>query len=316
MSKFKNISSWGKADSQSTAPGTLDLKAAKSLEGNLSRIRRGRKQYRTHTDEAHIQQLMSSIREHGFTGTIPVLRVEDEDYDFEYLGGHTTGEALRRLGYETVPLSIETVKDSLSLAEFSYQLNGANRPLNALDDTLAILDILAEALALRLGEVDPDEIPTLIRQIARETEKVDSAKINCIRETWERNEFEISIKSFAASRLPLLNLNEELKEGVQQGLSPASALEINKVENPAARGELIDKAMNMSVTAVKQAVREEIKAEMPPSKPPVWEPVAKFRLFTTRVSKLNPDSIPQSKQKKLERALVSVQKVLDEIENS
>lgn len=316
MSKFKNISSWGKADSKSTDPGTLDSKAVKSLEGNLSRIRRGRKQYRTHTDEAHIQQLMSSIREHGFTGTIPVLRVEDEDYDFEYLGGHTTGEALRRLGYETVPLSIETVKDSLSLAEFSYQLNGANRPLNALDDTLAILDILAEALALRLGEVDTDEIPTLIRQIARETEKVDSAKINCIRETWERNEFEISIKSFAASRLPLLNLNEELKEGVQQGLSPASALEINKVENPAARGELIDKAMNMSVTAVKQAVREEIKAEMPPSKPPVWEPVAKFRLFTTRVSKLNPDSIPQSKQKKLERALASVQKVLDEIENS
>ena len=57
------------------------------------------------------------------------------------------------------------------------------------------------------------------------------------------------------------------------------ALEINKVENPSARGELIDKAMNMSVTAVKQAVREEIKTEMPPSKPPVWEPVAKFRAF-------------------------------------
>ncbi|NEQ48261.1 MAG: ParB N-terminal domain-containing protein [Leptolyngbya sp. SIOISBB] len=316
MSKFKNISSWGKADSQSTAPGTLDSKAVKSLEGNLSRIRRGRKQYRTHTDEAHIQQLMSSIREHGFTGTIPVLRVEDEDYDFEYLGGHTTGEALRRLGYETVPLSIETVEDSLSLAEFSYQLNGANRPLNALDDTLAILDILAEALALKLGEVDKDEIPTLIRQIARETEKVDSAKINCIKETWERNEFEISIKSFAASRLPLLNLNEKLKEGVQQGLSPASALEINKVENPSARGELIDKAMNMSVTAVKQAVREELKAERPPSKPPVWEPVAKFRSFAARVNKLNPNSISPGKQKKLERALASVQKVLDEIENS
>lgn len=316
MSKFKNISSWGKADSKSTDLGVLDSEPVKSLEGNLSRIRRGRKQYRTHTDETHIQQLMSSIREHGFTGTIPVLRVEDEDYDFEYLGGHTTGEALRRLGYETVPLSIETVEDSLSLAEFSYQLNGANRPLNALDDTLAILDILAEALASKLGEVDTGEIPTLIRQIARETEKVDSEKINCIKETWERNKFEISVKSFAASRLPLLNLSEDLKEGVQQGLSPASALEINKIENPSARGELIDKAMNMSVTAVKQAVREEIKTETPPSKPSVWEPVAKFRSFTTRVSKLNPDSIPQSKHKKLERVLASVQKVLDEIENS
>lgn len=316
MSKFKNISSWGKADSKSTDLGVLDSEPVKSLEGNLSRIRRGRKQYRTHTDETHIQQLMSSIREHGFTGTIPVLRVEDEDYDFEYLGGHTTGEALRRLGYETVPLSIETVEDSLSLAEFSYQLNGANRPLNALDDTLAILDILAEALASKLGEVDTGEIPTLIRQIARETEKVDSEKINCIKETWERNKFEISVKSFAASRLPLLNLSEDLKEGVQQGLSPASALEINKIENPSARGELVDKAMNMSVTAVKQAVREEIKTETPPSKPSVWEPVAKFRSFTTRVSKLNPDSIPQSKQKKLERVLASVQKVLDEIENS
>lgn len=60
-------------------------------------------------------------------------------------------------------LSVEEETDPLALAEFSYQLNGANHPLNALDDTLAILDILLEALTIQVGQVEPDEISTLIR---------------------------------------------------------------------------------------------------------------------------------------------------------
>lgn len=325
MSKFKNIGSWNSAAKESKpsepqAPQSekSQLNEKKLVEGNLDRIRRGRKQYRTHTEEEHILQLMASIREHGFTGSLPVIAVDDENYDYEYLGGHTTGEALRRLGYTKALLSVEKVETSLALAEFSYQLNGANRPLNALDDTVAILDILAEALALQAGKVDPDEIPTLIRQIARDTAKVDVEKVNCIKETWERNQFAISIKSFAASRLPLLQLPEDLKGAIQKGISPASALEINKIDDVATRAGLIEQAMQMSVAEIKQAVREVAKAETQTrsTQKKEWEPLKIFRAIGTKARKIDFDSMPTTKKEELAKAIHRVQELIEEMESN
>jgi len=323
VSKFKHIGSWNSAtktakpDASPVAhPGKSSLGGKTLVEGNLDRIRRGRKQYRTTTEEEHILQLMASIREHGFTGSLPVIAVEDTHYDYEYLGGHTTGEALKRLGYTKALLSVEDVKDPLALAEFSYQLNGANRPLNALDDTLAILDILAEALALQVGQVQPDQIPTLIRQIARDTAKVDMAKVDCIKETWERNQFAISIKSFAASRLPLLQLPEDLKHAIQQGVSPASAMELNKIDDAATRAALLEQAMQLSVADLKQAVREVTKAETQPhaDQKKEWEPLQIFRAVSTKAKKINFDSIPATKKKELTKAIQRVQELVEEID--
>ena len=322
MSKFKNIGSWSTLTKASSQAATLEPHEGTSpnghklVEGELRRIRQGQKQYRSHTEEEHILQLMASIREHGFTGSLPVIKVTDDDnYDYEYLGGHTTGEALIRLGYEKVLLSVEDVKDSLALAEFSYQLNGANRPLNAVDDTLAILDILSEALSAQVGEIDADEIPVLIRQIARDTEKVDLEKINCIKETWERNRFALSIKSFAASRLPLLHLPEDLKIAVKRGLSPVSALEVNKIDTTVTREELIDKAMNMSVAGVKQAVKEANKVASPPLTDQAWEPLQTFRSVTTRATKIDFSTVPLTKRSRLAKALERVERILEEIES-
>ena len=325
MSKFRNIGSWNstaKVSSQTETAldsGKVNLPGGKKLvEGRLDRIRRGRKQYRSQTEEDHILQLMASIREHGFTGSLAVLEVEDKNYDYEYLGGHTTGEALKRLGYTKVLLSVEEVENSLALAEFSYQLNGANRPLNALDDTLAILDILSEALSLQVRKVDSDEIPMLIRQIARDTTKVDLPKVDCIKATWERNKFGISIKSFAASRLPLLQLAEELQDAVQQGMSPVSALEINKVGDTAARTALIEDARQMSVAEVKQAVRDVARTDEPSrsARKKEWEPLKVFRSVSTRAKKIDFDSISAAKKKELTKAIQKVQELIEEIEQA
>jgi len=325
VSKFKNIGSWNSAtktakpeETAVSQNGQSLLGGKKLVEGNLDRIRRGRKQYRTTTEEEHILQLMASIREHGFTGSLPVIAVEDANYDYEYLGGHTTGEALKRLGYTKALLSVEDVENPLALAEFSYQLNGANRPLNALDDTLAILDILTEALTLQVGKVEPDKIPTLIRQIARDTAKVDTAKVDCIKETWERNQFAISIKSFAASRLPLLQLPEDLKNAIQQGVSPASTLELNKIDDAATRADLIEQAMQMSVADIKQAVREVAKAETQSRSAPKkeWEPLKIFRAVSTKAKKIDFDSIPATKKKELTKAIQRVQELVEEIDST
>jgi ParB-like chromosome segregation protein Spo0J len=323
MSKFKNIGSWNSTTKTAKPskpeiyhPETSSLGHQKLIEGDLNRIRRGRKQYRSHTEEAHIQQLMASIREHGFTGSLPVISIQDKKYDYEYLGGHTTGEALKRLGYTKALLSVEDIDNPLAIAEFSYQLNGANRPLNALDDTLAILDILSEALSSQVGTVDSAELPTLIRQIARDTTKVDTAKVNCIKETWERNQFAITIKSFAASRLPLLQLSDDLKLAIQHGISPVSAIEINKVEDAKVRAELIEKAMQMSVAEVKQAVREAAKTETQsrPARQQEWEPLKVFRSISSKAKNIDFDAVPANKKKELTKAIQRVQELIEAIE--
>jgi ParB-like chromosome segregation protein Spo0J len=325
VSKFKNIGSWN-STTKSAKPSkpeihhneTSRLGHQKLIEGDLNRIRRGRKQYRSYTEEAHIQQLMASIREHGFTGSLPVISIKDKDneYDYEYLGGHTTGEALKRLGYTKALLCVEDIDNPLAIAEFSYQLNGANRPLNALDDTLAILDILSEALSSQVGTVGSAELPTLIRQIARDTTKVDTAKVNCIKETWERNQFAITIKSFAASRLPLLQLSDDLKLAIQHGISPVSALEINKVEDAKVRAALIENAMQMSVAEVKQAVREaaKAKAQSRPARQPEWEPLKVFQSVGSKAKKIDFDAIPARKKKELTKAIQRVQELIEALE--
>ena len=323
MSKFKNISSWSQVSKQSLAhdapadapdqssPLASPLPSPSLVQGSLSRIRRGRKQYRNHTDEAHILQLMASIEAHGFSGSLPVIAIQDEHYDYEYLGGHTTGEALQRLGYTTALLSVESVDSPLALAEFSYQLNGAHRPLNPLDDTLAILDILAEALALRCPPVEPDEIPALIRQIARHTHKVDTDKIACIQETWQRNQFAISIRSFAASRLPLLLLPPDLKAAIQRGVSPASALEINKIHDPSIRSQLLAQALQLSVADIKRAVRSALQPA--PANTQHSDLFQLVRSLSSKAKKIDFDSLPPQQQQALSLAIQHLQSIIEQI---
>ena len=318
MSKFKNIGSWGtsaNAVSEENSPTKL-------IEGRLDRIRWGRKQYRSYTEESHIQQIMASIQEHGFSGSLPVIRVEDPQHDYEYLGGHTTGEALKRLGYKTALLSVESIDSPLKLAEFSYQLNGASRPLNAIDDSNAVLDILCEALLAQGEVVNLDELSALIRQIARGTSKVDEHRVNCIKETWERNQFEISIQSFASSRLPLLQLSETLQNSIKQGMSPASALEISKIEDEAVKAELIEKAKGMSVAEIKNAVKDTKNKEtllpspLSKNEHEEWTPIKAFQEATRKVKKIDFEAIPKRKRSSLERAIGRVIELVEELEKN
>lgn len=122
------------------------------LEAPIARIRQGRMQPRSYTDEEHIQQLIASFTEHGFSGSVPVIQVEDDpNYDYEFIGGHTTAIALARMGKETIAISIQAIKSDLQLAEFSYQHNAASRPLSALDDTTGIITILQNTSSMFLA---------------------------------------------------------------------------------------------------------------------------------------------------------------------
>ncbi|WP_017302048.1 ParB/RepB/Spo0J family partition protein [Nodosilinea nodulosa] len=324
MAKFSK-SGWNNAKIASVA----DTMQQPSTEGNsrrevrIARIRKGRMQPRSHTTEDHVQQLVASFTEHGFTGSVPVIEVSDDpDYDYEFVGGHTTAEALLRMGKSTIAVEVQQIESDLRLAEFSYQHNAASRPLNALDDTNGIITIVQEHF-LEVFKYRPsvDELSKLFSQIRRKVAKVDREKVAAIEEVWERNQLPLTIASFSASRIPLLSLSEELKEAVtNEAVSPNIAIEIGKIQGSEKRKQLLETAIaeEMTVLEIKEAVKTvsnevAVNREKPRSSSPIPKWRETYQALGKRLRKINFEELPTEKQTALLEALQKVQQLSDEI---
>jgi ParB family chromosome partitioning protein len=285
----------------------------------ISRIRKGRWQPRSYATEDHINQLVASFTEHGFSGSVPVIEVSDDpDYDYEFIGGHTTAEALQRMGKTTIAVDVQQVESELKLAEFSYQHNAASRPLNALDDTNGILTIIQEHFQEKFGyRPDTDELSKLFSQIRRKVAKVDHEKVSAIEEVWERNQLPITIASFSSARIPLLSLSEELKKAiVSESISPNVAIEIGKIKQAKERRTLLEKAISeeMTVAEVKEAVKG-IEPAQPqqeqPSTIPQWK--GTYQTLGKKLRKIDFEKLPTERREELLTALERVQQISDEI---
>lgn len=285
----------------------------------IARIRKGRWQPRSYATEDHINQLVASFTEHGFSGSVPVIEVSDDpDYDYEFIGGHTTAEALQRMGKTTIAVDVQQVESELKLAEFSYQHNAASRPLNALDDTNGILTIIQEHFQEKFGyRPDIDELSKLFSQIRRKVAKVDREKVAAIEEVWERNQLPITIASFSSARIPLLSLSEELKKAiVSESISPNVAIEIGKIKQPKERRTLLEKAISegMTVAEVKEAVKgvEPVQRKQDqPSTVPQWK--GTYQTLGKKLRKIDFEKLPTERREELLTALERVQQISDEI---
>lgn len=290
----------------------------------ISRIRKGRWQPRSYATEDHIDQLVASFTEHGFAGSVPVIEVPDDpNYDYEFIGGHTTAKALQRMGKKTISIAVQHVESDLSLAEFSYQHNAASRPLNALDDTNGILTIIQEHFQAKFGfRPDVDDLAKLFSQIRRKVAKIDQQKVAAVEEVWERNKFPITISSFSASRIPLISLPQDLKEAiVNESISPNVAIEIGKVKNPQERHTLLEEAVNkeMTVAEVKEVVKGISASTQSPSQDKQEKPTPiltwkkPYQALGKRLRKIDFDQVPDAKRDELLEALERVQQLSDEI---
>lgn len=324
MAKFAK-SGWNNAKIASVADNMQPAYADSNFrrEVPIARIRKGRMQPRSYTTEAHIQQLVASFTEHGFTGSVPVIEISDDpNYDYEFVGGHTTAEALLRMGKTTIAIDIQQIESDLKLAEFSYQHNAASRPLNALDDTNGIIAIVQEHFN-EVFEYRPsvDELSKLFSQIRRKVAKVDHRKVAAIEDVWQRNQLPITIASFSASRIPLLTLPEELKEAVtDEVVSPNIAIELAKIQGSEKRQRLLESAIagEMTVLEVKEAVKATPSQPFTnhgqpqsSSPPPKWKET--YQELGKRLRRINFEALPIEKQTALLEALQKVQQLSDEI---
>jgi ParB family chromosome partitioning protein len=104
-------------------------------------IRPNPRQPRTHFDEADLDDLAQSVREHGVLQ--PVLVSQQTDGTFQLITGERRWRAVKRAGLATVPAMVKEVTPQASL-ELALVENIQRRDLNPLEEAAAFRALLDE----------------------------------------------------------------------------------------------------------------------------------------------------------------------------
>jgi ParB family chromosome partitioning protein len=107
----------------------------------LSRLQAGRYQPRTRMDEAALQDLAASIRQHGMMQPIVVRSIDGQRH--EIIAGERRFRAARLAGLDEVPVIVREVSDENALAMALIE-NIQREDLNPLEEAQAIRRLLDE----------------------------------------------------------------------------------------------------------------------------------------------------------------------------
>jgi ParB family chromosome partitioning protein len=108
---------------------------------NVSMLKPGKYQPRTHMDEASLDDLASSIKSQGVMQPILVRQLEDGSY--EIIAGERRWRAAQRAGLSHVPVLVRSVPDNAALAMALIE-NIQRENLNPLEEAVGIQRLIDE----------------------------------------------------------------------------------------------------------------------------------------------------------------------------
>ncbi|PPJ64782.1 ParB/RepB/Spo0J family partition protein [Cuspidothrix issatschenkoi] len=272
---------------------------------NIDKIRLPVKQPRRYFDPEKLNQLVQSVKEHGILQPLLVRAVNDE---FELVAGERRLRAAKEAGLTEVPIISKELSDIQTL-QIALVENLQREDLNPVEETEGILELLRIELDVNSGEVI-----SILNQVANAkkrnldlTENV-SRQLEII-ESVLQNVGRFTAESFRTSRLPLLNLPDDVLETLRQGqLEYTKARAIAKLKDDGERRELLDKVLNenLSLSEIKQLVKE-----LTPGKITVKETLnAKYSEIGKRLKNAQVWE-DAKKTRKLEKLLGDLEKLLE-----
>lgn len=237
--------------SRSPDPTSGDNQKAQTAEIYLSK-----QQPRRYFDPEKLAQLVTSVREHGILEPLLVRPLEAGGY--ELIAGERRLRAAREVGLTEVPIACREMTDQQAL-QVALMENLQREDLNPLEETEAILDLLA----LRL-EVAREEVISLLHRSELARRRNQELTHNVMRQLEQAGlVFEelglLTVNSFRANRLPLLNLPEDVLDSLRQGkLEYTKGQAIARVKDAAQRAELLKQAVteNLPLSEIKAKVKE------------------------------------------------------------
>lgn len=211
-------------------------------------------QPRRYFDSKKLEELSVSIKELGILEPL-IVRPRSEGI-YELIAGERRLKAACLAGLEEVPVVIKEMDDD-TVKQVQLIENLQREDLNAYEETIGILELLA----LRLNSTQEEAIGLLNRMEKAKRKQAD----NIIRqEDKERIEGifaflgRLSAESFRTNRLPLLNLPEDVKEALQNGLIEyTKARAIAKLKEDTERSFILRVAIedNLSLAEIQQKIK-------------------------------------------------------------
>jgi ParB family transcriptional regulator, chromosome partitioning protein len=214
------------------------------------------KQPRRYFDPDRMAQLVQSVQEHGILEPLLVRPIGEDQY--ELLAGERRLRAAQEIGLEEVPIVAREFSDRQAL-QVALIENLQREDLNPVEETEAIMELLALAL-----EVEQPEVVAILNQVANAQKRGLELTENVFRQHEQIEELlkgigRFTAQSFRSSRLPLLNLPEDVLEVLRQGkLEYTKARAIAQVKDEPQRKKLLKQSVSkgLSLVEIKGQVAE------------------------------------------------------------
>lgn len=215
-------------------------------------------QPRRHFDPISLEQLATSIQQHGIWEPLLVRQHPSNPSRYELVAGERRYRAAQQIQLSKVPVRILTLTDEEALL-VSLEENLYREDLNPFEETLGILDWLA----VRVG-VSVEEVKSTLYQMNNVAKGAVNQNVlvselsDAIQTGFEELNL-ISWQSFVSSRLPLLKLPFEILEALQNGeLAYTKATAIARIKDEKLRGEILHAAIEqkLSLNQIKEKIAQ------------------------------------------------------------
>ncbi len=211
-------------------------------------------QPRRYFDPAKMAHLIESVREHGILEPLIVRPIGPHQY--ELIAGERRFRAAQALNLTQIPISVREFSDR-EAQQIALMENLQREDLNPIEETEAILSLLALSL-----DVEPSEIIAILNQASNAQRRSIELTENVFRQYQQIEKLlqgigRFTAQSFRSSRLPLLNLPEEILMALRQGkLEYTKARAIAQVKDEATRKKLLKQAVTkeLSLSAIKEEI--------------------------------------------------------------
>ena len=276
---------------------------------SIAAIHFPKQQPRCYFDPAKLQQLTTSVKEHGIIEPLLVRPLQDGTY--ELVAGERRWRAAKEAGLSEVPIVIRQLNDEEAL-QLALEENLQREDLNPVEETEGILQLLALQL-----KIEPQQVIALLHNVASAKTRNQELQENVFLQLRAIEKTLATLgkgtpESFRVSKLPLLNLPAKVLEALRQGdLAYTKARAIARLKNEEVRNQLLDEAVtgNLSLSQIKQRAKELIPIEQQKVAEQDVSPQKRLSNIGKKMKQVWDDP---KKRKKLESLLVQIEKVLGE----
>lgn len=229
------------------------------------------------SDLGYMGDLVERISREGVKQPVRALKIGRYYY---LIFGHRRLQASIQAGKPSIPVIVEELPSEIEVTEtedvknnkqvrdyiLNLQIseNLSREDLNVIDETVAIRDYLELELSKVGGYESYGSLEELLKAMDNDRRRMSDNVPGQLKEAIESlfMQFKITWSTFLKDRLPLLDMNDDLKDAIRNhrdSFKPAHAREVAKIDEPQLRESLIKQVVDegMGLRELKERIKED-----------------------------------------------------------